>query len=237
MLVAVVENDARDARAVMSYIEAFSKETGVDLCATHFSNAPQFLQADASQFSLAFLDIDMPGLNGMELARLLREDDPGIVIVFVTNMPQYALSAYEVEAADYLVKPVSYADFSLKLRKALRYVELNREHRLVLREPGGVASISVWEVLYVESSRHYLVYHTLDGEHRVRGTMASLEGELAPLQFARCNSGYLVNLRHVRAIEGDDVLVGSERLRVSRSRRAGFLDAFTRYVGGIGMGE
>ena len=233
MLVAVVDDTEADARSLVSYIEAFSAERGVSLQVERFSHPGALFKGDTSRFSLVILDIDMPGMNGVEAARLLRETDPDVVIMFVTNYPQYALAGYEVEAVDYVIKPISYGEFSLKMLKALRYVGRNSERSIVVRTKDGVASLSVWEVLYVESSRHYLLYHTAGGTYRERGSMTGAEKSLAPLQFARCNSGYLVNLRHVRGISGDDAIVGDERLKISRGRRSEFLAAFSRFVGGI----
>lgn len=233
MLVAVVDDNPQDAGNIAGYIGKFSADTGTSLRVATYSDAVAFLRDDTTQFSIVVFDVQMPGINGVEAARLLRERDPGVVIMFVTNMPQYALFGYEVEAVDYVLKPISYADFSLKLKKALRYVGRNREHSIMLSCAEGPVSVSVWEILYVESAKHYLTYHTSSGQYRTRGTMTATEGELAPHHFARCNSGYLVNLRHVHGISGDEVVVGDERLKVSRGRRAGFMEAFARYVGGI----
>ncbi|OUP39131.1 LytR/AlgR family response regulator transcription factor [Olsenella sp. An188] len=233
MLVAVVDDTEADAASLASYIEEFSRERGVALQVERFSHPGSFFKGDTSRFSLVILDIDMPGMNGVEAARLLRETDPDVVIMFVTNYPQYALAGYEVEAVDYVIKPISYGEFFLKMQKALRYVGRNTERSVVIKTKEGVVSLSVWELLYVESSRHYLIYHTAGETYRERGSMSSAEKNLAPLQFARCNSGYLVNLRHVKGIDGEDVIVGGERLKISRGRRAEFLAAFSRFVGGI----
>lgn len=93
--------------------------------------------------------------------------------------------------------------------------------------------MSVSEILYVESSLHYLTYHLLDRDIRIRGSISQAEGLLPAQQFARCNSGYLVNLRHVEAIDKEDVTVSGRRLKMSRGKRMEFMDRFTRYLGGM----
>ena len=235
MQVAIVDDSDADASSLISYLNQFSADHGVALEVERFSNAGLFFREKTDRFSLVILDIDMPGMNGVECAHVIRETDPDIVIMFVTNLPQYALAGYEVEAVDYVIKPISYGAFSLKMQKALRYVGRNTDSRVTLKTKNGLASLSVWEILYVESLRHYLTYHTTTGTVRVRGSMGAAEKDLAASHFARCNSGYLINLRHVRGIDGEDVLVGQaeERLRISRSRRADFLAAISRYAGGI----
>lgn len=233
MQVAVVDDADNDARSLVSYLKKFSQDQGIALEVDRFNNAGAFFKADTSTFSLVILDIDMPGMNGVECAHVIRETDPDVVIMFVTNLPQYALAGYEVEAVDYVIKPVSYGEFCLKMKKALRYVGRNREHSIVLKCADGVRTLSAWEVLYVESDRHYLDYHTKTGCVRVRGTMSAAEKDLASHHFVRCNSGYLVNLRHVSSISGEDVLVGDDWLKISRARRASFMEAFARFTGGI----
>lgn len=233
MLVAIVDDVPQDAQRLETYFRRYGEETGCEYQAVHYPTAAEFLNCRDTSFDLIVMDIDMPGINGVEAARRLRERGDGTVLMFVTNMPQYALAGYEVEAVDYVLKPVSYQDFALKLRKARRYIQRNRDMQVALRTPDGVTALAVSEILYVESSLHYLTYHLIDREIRVRGPMGEAEKLLPPQQFARCNSGYLVNLRHVEAIDKEDVVVGGKRLKMSRGKRLEFMDRFTRYLGGM----
>ncbi|MCD8341744.1 MAG: LytTR family DNA-binding domain-containing protein [Clostridiales bacterium] len=233
MQVAVVDDSRKDTDQMVAYLERFTTETQVPLSPICFENAGAFSAASSGQFDLVIFDIDMPGMNGVDAARLLRTKDPDVVIMFVTNLPQYALAGYEVDAVGYVLKPVSYGDFCLKMRKALRYVERNRESRLPLRTTEGFVSIIPREILYVESELHYLTYHTFEQTYRVRGTLTEAENSLRDCSFARCNNSCLVNLRHVSSIQRDDVQVGTALLKMSRSRKKAFLEQFTRYLGGM----
>lgn len=233
MQIAIVDDSAQDALRLESFLTRYQVETGVECPVRLFSSAKDLLAGDIDGFDLVIMDIDMPELNGVDAARRLREAGSDVVLMFVTNMPQYALCGYEVEAVDYVLKPVSYSDFALKLQKAERYVDRNRDQQIVLHTADGVVSVRSSEILYVESALHYLVYHTVSGDHRVRGSMAQAEKVLSPLRFAKCNSGFLVNLRHVKAIKQDDVLLGHVSLKISRGKRMAFLNAFTRYLGGM----
>lgn len=233
MRVAIVDDSAQDAAQLSEYLARFQSESGITAETVSFSDARDFLSGYSCNWDLVILDIDMPGMNGVEAARLLRKTDPNVVLMFATNMPQYALCGYEVEAVDYVLKPVSYPDFALKLRKAGRYILRNRDERLSLHTTDGVVNLSVREILYVESMLHYLVYHTVRQDYRVRGTMGAAEAELEGHQFARCNTSYLVNLRYVEAIEKEDVLVAGVRLRMSRGKRSSFLNRFTQFLGGM----
>lgn len=233
MRIAVVDDSILDAQRLGGYLTRFGRETGMELRQIYYSSAGAFLQKYQQNFDLVILDIDMPGINGVDAARQLRRNDGRVVLMFVTNMPQYALCGYEVEAVDYMLKPVSYGDFALKLHKACRYVQRNREERISIRTINGICTLAVSEICYVESSLHYLTYHTVAQDYRVRGSMTEAEEQLLPMQFARCHNSFLVNLRHVRAIEKDDVLVGTARLKISRGRRQAFTEQFTRFLGGL----
>lgn len=233
MLIAMVDDSLEDVNRLKEYLERYGMETGTKNKSWYFSDAESFLESNHSRFDLVIMDIDMPGINGVDAARQLRKKGNGIVIMFVTNMPQYALAGYEVEAVDYVLKPLSYQDFALKMQKASRYVQRNRDAAIALQTTDGLVSVQASDILYVESELHYLMYHTTNGNWKVRGSMAQAEKELLPLRFARCNSGFLVNLRHVQAIEKEDVVVGQERLKISRGKRLEFMNAFTRYLGGM----
>lgn len=233
MRVAIVDDTQEDALRLEENLERFSRRTGVELTPVRFADGQQFVQAGQEQFDLVIMDIDMPGMDGMQAARLLRQNDPEVPLMFVTNMPQYALAGYEVDAIDYVIKPVEFGDFDLKLQKALRYMRRDREPQLALQTATGVVAVRPRDILYVESTLHYLNYHTLSGEYRVRGIMTQAERELANCHFARCARSFLVNLRYVTAIEGEDVMLGSQRIRITRTRRAEFMERFSRFLGGM----
>lgn len=234
MQIAIVDDSRQDAERVEKCLRRFNEETGHTAEIRHYPNAEQFLHNYAFGFDLVIMDIDMPGMNGVDVARLMRRSDPDVVLMFVTNMPQYALAGYEVEAVDYILKPVAYQDFALKLRKALRYIQRNRDEKVALQTAEGMVRISVREITYVESMLHYLIYHTQDRDYRVRQTMGDAEDELQAFQFARCSKSFLVNLRHVQAVVKDDVVVNSVRLKMSRGKRKDFLDRFAQFLGGVG---
>lgn len=233
MQIAMVDDSREDVSRLKEYLDRYGLETGTKNESWYFGDAESFLNSNTNLFDLVIMDIDMPGINGVDAARQLRKQGNRLVIMFVTNMPQYALAGYEVEAVDYVLKPLSYQDFALKMQKASRYVQRNRDAGITLQTPEGIVSVQASEILYVESSLHYLLYHTEKGTWKVRGSLSQAEKTLGQFRFARCNSGFLVNLRHVRAIEKEDVLVGNDRLKISRGKRMEFMNAFTRYLGGM----
>ncbi len=234
MEVAVVDDIRTESDLLSKYLQDFSTEFNENFHISTYENGESFLEKFSGQYDLILMDIDMPGINGIDTARKIRDTDKDVVLMFVTAMPQYALSGYEVDAIDYVIKPVSYPDFALKLKKALRFVVMNKEEEpLMLQTSAGIVSIAINDIYYVESSLHYCIYHTKDSEYRVRENISNAEKKLAPFHFARCNAGYLVALKHVKAIMKDDVQVGDYILKISRSKKASFTEEFTRLLGGL----
>jgi DNA-binding LytR/AlgR family response regulator len=173
----------------------------------------------------------------MTAARRIRERDNDVVIVFVTSAPQYAISGYEVDALSYLLKPVGYAAFEQELSRCLLRLRRRERRTLLFTDSEGVVHrIDVADVLYIETVRHRLMIRTLDGDYTVAGALKVMEAELAGDDFFRCNSGYLVNLRHVTGVEGNDCRIrGGVRLQISRPRKKEFLAALAAYIGARGI--
>lgn len=233
--IAVVEdNDAMRAQ-LCGFIAQYAQESGHQLDVTAFSDGAQLVEPYRPGFDIIFLDIEMPTLGGMPTAERIRRQDPDVVLVFVTNMAQYAIRGYEVDALDFVLKPVSYYQFSTKLERALQRIRRRRGGQVALQVSGGVQLLDTDDILYLETRDRLLHYHTATDTWSVRGSLLKAEKDLAAYHFTRCNQCYLVNLRHVRGVQDDLVQVGEERLErleISRRRRTAFLAALAAYVGG-----
>lgn len=231
MRVAIVEDEKEAADKLRAYVERYGEEKGEEIRAEYFDNAVSFLTDYRADFDVVFLDIEMPLLDGMTAAEKLRALDPYVLIVFVTNMQQYAIKGYSVGALDFIVKPVTYYGFASLMNKAVRALKTKEEREIVIRVSGSVRRIPVSRILYVEVARHRLTYHSEDGNYEAWGSLNELESELPPDLFSRCNACYLVNLKHVKAVDGDDATVGDDVLRISHLRKKTFMSDLAKYLG------
>lgn len=231
--VAVVEDDEAASRSLAEKIERYAGEKGHSIAVSVFSDAYFFLMNYKSDYDVIFFDIEMPGMNGMEAAKKVREQDAGVIIVFVTNLAQYAVAGYEVAAFDFILKPVTYPGFQMKFDRVCKELAHRLDdHSIYIGNRTQTRKVRVSDIYYVEVKNHDLIFHAADGAVVMRGTMAEMEQRLAPYHFVRCNSYYLVNLRYVDALHGDRLIVNGDELRISQSRRQAFLTEFARYTGG-----
>ena len=232
--IAVVEdNDAMRAQ-LCGFIAQYAQESGHQLDVTAFSDGAQLVEPYRPGFDIIFLDIEMPTLGGMPTAERIRRQDPDVVLVFVTNMAQYAIRGYEVDALDYVLKPANYYQFCTKLSRAIQRVQRRRGGQVVLQlAGGGIQLLDTADIYYLETRSRMLYYHTAKGEFAVRASLQSAEKQLAEYHFVRCNQCYLVNLAYVKGVESDFALVKDDRLEISRRQRTAFLTAVASYMGGV----
>lgn len=235
--IAIVEDNPLVVEQLKKYIADYSVATGQTFRVMHFSNGQDFLEQYQSQYAVVLLDIQMPQKDGMSTAMQLREYDKNISILFVTSLAQYALKGYEVDAVSFLIKPVSYFDFSLKFKKALALYTFSEERTFTLNSPGGLYRFSTDKLQYVEVTNHQLHYHLVDDCIEMSGSLSAVEQQFRPYGFLRCNNCYLVNPKFVVRVKGNTVQVGEHILQISRPRRAAFLNELANwYAAGLAEG-
>ncbi len=159
--IAIVEDEKENRRLLREYLDRFAAEKGEKLSVTEFIDGVQIAFDHTGEFDLIFLDIEMPGMNGMDAAEKLREKDENVMLIFVTNMAQYALKGYEVQAFDYVLKPLSYKSFSVKFGRALKEIKSRGAggRQIALQNKDGLHRVNISEIRYVEVMNHDLIYH------------------------------------------------------------------------------
>lgn len=227
--IAILEDDAGDEASLEQSLQRYAQEQQELFSIRSFSDPAVFLQNSPSAFDLIFLDIDLPTMTGMELARQIRRQDSLVTLIFVTNLEKYAVSGYSVGAFDFVVKPINYYRFASMLRRALRSIAARQPREVVIQTSGGITRLNVTQLYYVEIRDHLLIYHTVGENLTAWGKMSDVEAQLTPYDFARCSTSHLVNLRFVDSVEGSDVLVAGTRLPISQRRRKAFYSAVTSY--------
>ena len=192
---------------------------------------------------LLFLDIQMPDLNGMELAHAI--DTERTRVIFTTAFKDYAFESYEVNALDFLLKPIRYIKFQAAVEKARNYFAMkesantaasqpslpsNKEDDFIfLRADGELHQIALARILYVEGMKDYLKFF-IEGERKpiiTHMTMTAAEEMLPEACFMRINRSYIVSLSHIRSIDRNDcVYIGEQIIRVTEA----YKEQFNQYI-------
>ena len=232
---ALVEDDENYRSQLKEYITRYAQGSGERFTVLEFSDGDEIALNYKSEYDIILMDVEMRFMDGMMAAEEIRKLDTEVIIIFITNSPQYAIKGYAVDALDYVLKPVSCFAFSQRLSRAIERLHQRKRSFLQVNTHDGTHKLDVKQLYYVESQGHTLCFHTAEGELVSTGSMQDTERKLEQYSFFRCSKGYLVNLEHVDSVSGDDILVHGERLALSRTRRKAFLDALNNYINGVGF--
>lgn len=232
MRIAIVEDESAVAEQLREYVERFCRENGQEADVTIFANGMLIAQDYRAVWDIILMDIEMPYLDGMSAAQRIRKVDSTVVLIFVTNMARFAIKGYEVDAMDFVLKPVKYAQFALKLKKAVHIVSERKQYYLMVSVDGLDRRVPINDILYIEVVNHRLYIHTMQDKFVSRGSLQEMEAQLSGLHFARNSNSYMVNLRNVTGLRKDSVLLPGYELPLSRSKRKEFLQALSDYMGG-----
>lgn len=190
--IAIVEDEKNYKEQLIDYLQRFEAERDEKVEIETFSDGDEIVTNYHAQFDIILMDIQMTFMDGMSAAEEIRKIDSEVVIIFITNMAQYAIKGYAVDAMDYVLKPISYFQFSERLNRAIDRMKTREIHYITVRVKGGVRRFEVSDIYFVESQGHKLIFSTKQGEFIASGTMKELEDDLSCYHFFRGNKGYLI---------------------------------------------
>lgn len=233
--IAIVEDDAVYRKELIEYLRRLEAESGERFRVSEFTDGEDILENYKSDFDIILMDIEMRFMDGMTCAGKIREEDQTVVIIFITNMPQYAIKGYTVGALDYILKPVSYYAFSQSIRRGLERRDQSQKSEMYLSVPvkGGFRKVAASRIRYLEVMDHDLLFHTVDGNIASRGSMREFADRLDPETFFQCNKAFMINLAYVDGMQNNDVFIGKDTIQVSRARKKPLLDALNRYMANL----
>ena len=226
-----------DEPPAVALLESYVKRTPFLSLAGSYNSA---VQASAhlarERIDLLLLDIQMPEINGMEFSRMIDGDTR---IIFTTAFSQYALDSYRVNALDYLLKPVSYADFLQAAGKALRWYELSKPQRenippvgksMFVKSEHKLVQVEFEKILYIESLKDYVIIHLDDNPISSIQSLTSIqtmENSLPPNAFIRVHRSFIVNMEKIKMIENNRIIFGKVYIPISETYRKKFNDMLT----------
>lgn len=229
--IAVVEDEDSAEQSLRENLESWNVQKKYSFHIERYRSAEDFLEKYDSGFDVVFMDIELNGMDGVRAAKKLREFDEQVVLIFVTNMKKYVVSGYEVGALNYIVKPINFFSFSLTMDRCMRRLESRGADSICVKIPYGFKKIQCSDIYYVDIVKHELLFHTVSGGVKTYGNLKEWENKLESFGFVRCNASAIVNLRHVESVIGDDIHIGGDVIRISRTKKKSFLETFTMFIG------
>ncbi|MCH3961354.1 MAG: LytTR family DNA-binding domain-containing protein [Solobacterium sp.] len=213
--IAICDDSPEELKKILDQTEAYAQKHTLDVHITSYSHPDALLLAsDQMAFDLYLLDIIMPMMSGIEVGRHLREQDQAAQIIYVTSSSDYAVNAFAIGAAHYLIKPFSNAAFEEAMDRSIKNIKQNERIEFSIRgEDGGIRILDVRDIEYIESIDHIQVIHTSHAVYtEQRRSISKLAEELEaimPEQFIVPYRGFIVNLKEIAALDQKNILMHS----------------------------
>lgn len=230
--IAVCDDEKEDREEIVEMAESVCSEENILGDITGFSSAEELLKVmqEGREFDLVILDVMMPELGGMELAKHLRSEKKEMSIVFISNNREMAMQGYKVSASRYLGKPLEKEE----LREAIIFCAAQRKNKEIFLSEKGIAErISVDTIKYIEISGRKTKIMQKDRVYETKISMSEWEKEFSELNFIRCHKSYLVNERYIRILSSSFAeLEDGERIPISKHRLKEVKEKFFAYMNG-----
>ncbi len=200
---AICDDEANQREYLQNIVSAWAKDRRHLLTLKQYPHADAFLfdYTEERDFDILLLDIKMETMDGVSLARHIRQENESVQIIFITGFPDFISEGYEVSALHYLMKPVSSEKLSAVLDKAAANLT-KTEKRLCVTFDRETHFIPLSRIYYIEAQKQYVIIHTDNKEYRMKMGLTETEKELDEY-FFKCQRSFIVNLRHVKRIRSD----------------------------------
>ena len=230
--IASIDDDKKEVEQLKTSLNLLTKEYEFLYSVTSFNNAIDFLNSDVKSFDIIFLDIEMPGINGLDLAKSLRKQNILTPIIFLTSFSEYAINSYDVQAMDYILKPINNDYFKLKFKRVLDFIKLKKDEQLSVTDVDReVSIINVSNIAYDEVNGHNCIFYTKNKSYKIRSSLKSIEERLKKFNFIKISNYGMANPRFVKNIVGDDLDLGFMDAHISRSQKKDVINLLTNYLG------
>jgi DNA-binding LytR/AlgR family response regulator len=216
----IIDDEPVARKGMEEYVKEVEFLHLVAKCENSVKAAPYLEQGGVD---LIFLDVHMPTISGIEFLKTLRNPP---MVIFTTAYPEHALEGYSLNVMDYLVKPISFERFLKAANKALDFYRLQHQAEsqketlpdyFFVKCDGRYEKVHYEEVLYIEALQNYVIIRTGDRKLITYMTIRGLEAQLPKGKFIRVHKSYVVSLSKIKAIEGNEIVIGTAKIPISRN--------------------
>ncbi len=231
--IAIVEDEPTERDRIKVYLEEIAQEGQTQFDIEQYSSGMAFVMSGMKDYDLVLMDIDMPNLNGIETAKALRKVDQSATLIFVTNMAQYAISGYEVNAVDFILKPVNRYSFAIKIKRAISRTAKKNDNAIQIKMDGTIFLVHMYQIMYLEVDGHYVIFHTTQGDYKEYTTLKLAQKRINSSHFVQCNQSFLINMKYIESVSRESVTVGGTVIYISRKMKTEFMNAVLDFLGGM----
>lgn len=236
MKIAICDDEVLQLQLLNNYVERWANEEDINYSIELFQSAESFHFQWLEDFSydLILLDIEMGELNGIELSKLIREKDNEIQIIFITALTDYIHEGYDVDAINYLIKPISEEKLKETLNKAIGRKEV-KSKSIFIESDGMTYRANEGSIMYMEIKNHQLYIYKKDQVITTRKSLKEMEGTLSKDEFIKPHRSYIVALRYIKKIDSKQIILkDNSMIPISRGNygevQKRFFDYFKRDV-------
>lgn len=228
--IAVCDDEILDCCNIAKDIKDILEESKMSFTIRQFSNGKDLLQA-IENFDIIFLDIMMCGMNGMKTAQILRDKAFDKILIFISSSREYVFEAYDVEAFQYLVKPVENSKLRSVLQRAVRKLACNLEEFIIVSKERQRKKLLLKDIYYFEIKGRIIYMHGVDGTVDYYEQIGTLEEKLQGKGFFRCHKSFLVNLKYVENYNRQEIILDTgERIAIAKRRYEAFCQEILEYM-------
>lgn len=212
MKIAICDDSAMDRRIIRSMVEQYFKEYGISCEIVEFENGNYLIKDfKKDKFTIVFSDIFMDGLNGIQTTEEIRKIDKKCAIIFTTASREYAVESYTVNAAHYLLKPLSYTAFSESLDRCKSHFTQPRHIEIISNRL--LVKIRITDIFYLEITNRLCKIHTKSGIIKTYRALAQMEKLLGGYPFLRCSRSFIVNMDYIKKVaDSNFILINEEKV-------------------------
>lgn len=229
-MIATCDNEIQYCEQVENYITRLGNSLKIDIKCDNYKNGKELLDSNFNQYQIIFLDINIQDENGIHIAEQIRKSNEKVEIIFLSALIQYAVEGYRVNAYRFFLKPIEYKDFAFQLTELLIRLNNYEKNNLILTKGRQKYTIHIDDIIYIEVIDHNLIYHCIDNNITINGTMRKLESDLQGLFFIRIHNSYIVNMRHVIEVKNKNLLLkNGKELPIARSKKESFRQTYLNF--------
>lgn len=232
--IAIVDDSQEDRNYLKDLINRFAKEENCPCQVMEFEDGSDLLSYYDNSFQVVFMDIEMKLMDGLQASLKLRKQNIDVPIIFTTNYEKFALDGYDVNALDFMIKPLKYFNIRNKLFKAFSYSKFTKEKYLLIKDHDTHIKINLDEINYIEKEQNYCVFHMQDNSTvLVRSNMSEMMKKLESRKFFPIRSGCLVNPYSVSKFNTSAVFIQQTELKIARAYKKEFADNMMTFFGEV----